>query len=192
MLQIRPLDPQTDLSLFKEAVSWRSHKKHVGAEEASFESIIANDPQQIVIGVFNGQFCAVFLLYEDTPKHFSCHMTSKRGTSRDTLIQAGILIRDTFLHNGAEELCAWITERNLALKGYLEALGFAEVERKEFPSLPKVTEIGCKDVSECPTIPADTSEPPMRMFTKYEIRGESLSDSRTSDRRQERQARLVV
>jgi hypothetical protein len=72
----------------------------------------------------------MFLLYEDEPSRFSAHFTSKRGTSRETLIEAGLKIRDAFMENGAIELSAWITRRNLALRGYLESLGFVQCERR--------------------------------------------------------------
>lgn len=135
-LELQLLDPTADLDLFQEAYKWRAAKKHVQPDRASFEAFIADDPHQIVVGVFNGQFCAAFLLYEWKEQHFEAHFTSKRGTSREILIEGGKLIRDAFFENGAQELCAWVTKRNIALKGYLEALGFSPGEEKEFQQKP--------------------------------------------------------
>lgn len=99
----------------------------------------------------------MFLLYEDEPSKFSAHFTSKRGTSRETLVEAGLKIRDAFMENGAIELSAWITQRNLALRGYVESLGFTPTEEREF---------ACISVGQ-----SDTLQPVMKEFVKYGYRG---------------------
>ena len=133
MLELRLLDPTTDLDLFREAYNWRPRaKKHAQPDRGTFESFVSDDPRQIVVGVSNGQLLAVFLLCEWKEKHFEAHFTSRRGTPREILIEGGQMIRDAFFENGAQELCAWVTKRNTALKGYLEALGFSPGEEKEF------------------------------------------------------------
>ena len=156
MIELKLLDPQTDLELFKEAWRWRAHKRHVGAREAVFEDVIDPDPRQTVIGVFNGQFCAMYLLYEDSPGVFNAHFSSKRGTSKELLIEAGLQIREAFMQNGAIELCAWVTVRNKALKSYLEALGFVPTERKSLAE---------NKPEECCSLPA------MKEFVKYAYSG---------------------
>lgn len=125
-LELKLLDPLTDLELFREAFQWRSEpKKHVGANRMAFETFIADDPRQIVVGVFNGEFIAAFLLYEiEEGGVYDCHFTSKRGTPKELLIEGGKMVRDAFFENGAKELSAKIIKRNTALKAYLEALGF--------------------------------------------------------------------
>lgn len=153
-LELKILDPATDLELFREVYDWRKPKKHVQPDKIPFESFIAEDPLQIVIGVFNGQFIAAFLLNEFEPGRFECHFSSKRGTPRETLVKGGEIIRDAFFQNGAKELCAWVTVRNVALKGYLEALGFTPGEIKAFP----------KRISE-----NSDSLPEMKEFVKYAI-----------------------
>lgn len=130
-IELKLLDPAIDLPLFEEAYNWRKTKKHVQPDRAPFETFVAGDPRQIVVGVFNGQFLAAFLLYEWKEGYFEAHFTSRRGTPRESLIEGGKMIRDAFLHNGAQELCAWVTRRNTALKRYLEALGFSPAEEKE-------------------------------------------------------------
>lgn len=132
MIELRILDPVTDIKFFREAYNWRTRpKKHIQPDRASFQTFTSTDPRQIVIGVFNGQFCAAFLLYEYEPGRFEAHFTSRRGTAKETLVEGGVMIRDAFLKNGAVELCAWITERNKGLRTYLEALGFQEDSQKE-------------------------------------------------------------
>lgn len=93
----------------------------------AFETFAADDDRQIVIGVFNGEFIAAFLLYEIEPQVYDCHFTSKRGTNRKVLLEGGCMVRDAFFGNGAKELTARIVERNAPLRHYLEALGFTRV-----------------------------------------------------------------
>jgi hypothetical protein len=148
-LELRILDPVTDVELFREAFHWRSRKRHVGANESTLEDLLSDDPRQITIGVFNGEYCAMFLLYEDEPSKFSAHFTSKRGTSRETLVEAGVKIRDAFMENGATELSAWVTKRNSALKRYLTALGFEPMCHKTF---------SCQPASQSDTLPTAMKE----------------------------------
>lgn len=137
MLELRLLDPIEDIELFREAYNWRPHpKRHAQTNRAPFESFISDDPRQMVIGLFNDQFIAAFVLYEFDPQRYECHFTSRRGSSKETLIEGGKQIRDACLQNGAKELCAWVTKRNLALKAYLESLGFSPAEEKEFDGKP--------------------------------------------------------
>lgn len=139
MLELRVLDPVEDIELFKEAYSWRTRpKKHVQPNRAPFKSFVSDDPRQMVIGLFNGQFIAAFVFYEFDPQQYECHFTSRRGSSKENLIEGGKQIRDACLQNGAKELCAWITKRNLALKSYLEALDFSPIEEREFEGKPFV------------------------------------------------------
>lgn len=156
MIELRILDPQRDLDLFRESYGWRPKpKRHIQPDRGSFKDFIDTDPRQIVVGVFNGSFIAAFLLYEWQPAHYEAHFTSKRGTPRESLIEGGKMIRDAFLQNGAQELCAWVTERNIALKGYLEALGFELIESKRF---------ACQNDTEGRKLPFE-----QRLFVKYAI-----------------------
>jgi len=160
-IELRILDPAKDTELFREAHKWRRRKRHVGANESTLEDLLSDDPHQITIGVFNGEYFAMFLLYEDSPGEFSAHFTSKRGTSRETLVEAGLKIRDAFMENGAVELNAWVTKRNLALKRYLESLGFAEGERRVL-----AIQSAGQDAAHSGTLPAV-----MKEFVKYGYRG---------------------
>lgn len=154
-IELKLLDPSSDLELFHEAYNWRPKpKKHAQPDRIPFDKFIADDPLQTVIGVFDGQFIAAFLLNEYEQGRFEAHFSSKRGTPKETLIKGGEMIRDAFFENGAKELCAWITVRNTALKSYLEALGFEAGETKAFPKL---------------NLETSDSLFPMKEFVKYAI-----------------------
>lgn len=132
-VKLRILDPQTDYDLFHEAYHWRTVKRRSQPDRAPFETFIANDPRQTVIGLFNDDLLAVFLFYEYEPLRFEGHFTSRRSVSREILVEGGKLVVNTFLQSGAKDICAWITIRNTALRRYVEELGFQPKETKEFP-----------------------------------------------------------
>lgn len=133
MLELRLLDPQTDIDLYREAYDWRRSKTHVQPDRMPFETFAANDPNQIAIGLFNGQFLALYFLHETEPKKFQCHFTSRRNVSKEVLLTGAKEVVRNFLENGATELEAWVTVRNKPLKSFLVALGFQASETKMFP-----------------------------------------------------------
>jgi hypothetical protein len=159
-LLLKVLDPVEDIFFFQDAYSWRKDKKHAQPDRTSFKDFVSRDERQIVIGAFNGDFLAVFLLYEwQKGGYYEAHFTSKRGIPRPILIDAGKMVRDAFFQNGAQELCAWIVKRNSALRGYLEDLGFVAVEEKEFPCQSDLNRV-------------ISSRLPRRSFVKYGCVGE--------------------
>lgn len=153
---LRLLNPESDLELFRESYGWRTAPKaHVQPDRMSFETFAANDPTQIAIGLFNGQFLAVYFLHETEPSKFQAHFTSKRGVPREVLLDGAKEVISQFLDNGATELEAWVTERNKPLRSFLEDLGFTAEGTK---LLPKNKSKNFDTVSE------------MRKFIKYAIR----------------------
>lgn len=161
MLELRLLDPAQDIALFREAYNWRLRpKKHIQPDRMPFEVFSAPNPSHIAVGVFNGEFLAVFFFHEFQPGCFESHFTSKRGVSRDTLLTAARQTMNCFLDNGARELTAWIVERNAPLRTFVEALGFTEQERGVKFSTCAQNDTPLNSVS---------SE---RNFVKYAIKGE--------------------
>ncbi len=129
-LELKLLDPLTDVDLFREAYQWRLRpKRHIQPDRMPFETFSGTDSTHIVVGAFNGEFLAVFFFHEFEPGCFESHFTSKRGVSRDTLLMAARQTVTYFLENGARELTAWIVERNRPLRTFVEHLGFTEQER---------------------------------------------------------------
>lgn len=159
MYELRLLDPASDLPLFEEAYEWRSRlKKHAQPDRMSFETF--TDPAALAIGLFNGEFCAVYWLWETEPKCFEAHFTSKRGTPRSLLLTgAGEVIENILAHSGTE-IHAWVTTRNGALRHFLKDLQFVAQEESQ---------ITCQPVSGCPTLPTD-AHLEHRSFVKYVLR----------------------
>ena len=131
---LRLLDPVEDLELFEQAYNWRKRpKKHVQPDRMSFETFASPDPNQIVLGLFSKQLDAVYVLIEVEPAKYDVHFTARRGVDRQRLLDAAREIRDAFFENGAEQLSAWITPRNRAMRSFLSDLGFLTQGSKEFP-----------------------------------------------------------
>lgn len=135
---MRALDPTNDAELFREAYSWRpERKKHLQPDRMSFGDFSADDPKQIVMGVFAGKLCAVFLLREFQPGWFETHFTTRRNASKDVALSAAMELAEWFRENGAG-LTANIVERNTPLRKFVEAVGFQEVERFDYQGKPYV------------------------------------------------------
>lgn len=121
---IRALDPAMEPELFREAYSWRpGRKKHLQPDRMSFEEFSADDPKQIVMGLFNGRLCAVFLFREFRRGWFETHFTTRRDAPKDYILTAAHTLAEWFTGNGAG-LTADIIERNTPLRRFVELIGF--------------------------------------------------------------------
>ena len=154
-LQLRLLDPATDLDLFRRAYDWRTPKRHTQPTRMSFESFTDTDPTQTVVGLFNGELQAVYLLHEYQPYHFDVHMTSDRSAPRENVLEGARRVLRCLFDGGAKEVSALIIARNQPLCHFVEAIGMHRVSRMRFSS--------CTDVSK-----GDSIDPRnQRTFLKY-------------------------
>lgn len=136
-LEIRALNPDLDLELCREAYGWRTRrKKHIQPDRLPFEEFSKADPHQVVMGLFNGEFLAAYLINEFSPGRFDLHFTSKKGAARDHLVAGGIWVTDWLIENGATEVSAIIVHRNRPLREFLLDCGFGFTECLTFPNLP--------------------------------------------------------
>lgn len=126
-MNLRALDPNTEIELFCEAYSWRpERKKHLQPDRMSFEEFSSSDPTQIVMGLFDEDLCAVFLFREFQPGWFETHFTTRRGAPKDYVLTAAQTLAEWFVSNGAS-LTANIVERNTPLRRFVEAIGFTRI-----------------------------------------------------------------
>lgn len=120
---LRALSPQTDIDLFRQAYSWRRKpKSKVRLGRMTFEDFAADDPRQIVLGLFNGELQAAYLLRETQPAVYECHFTSKRDAPKDAVLAGARWISDYFTDNGLT-LTAQVLRKNKALCRFSEAIG---------------------------------------------------------------------
>lgn len=165
MLQLRPLDPTTERELFELAYNWRNRpKRHTQPDRMPFEMFAADDPKQVVMGLFNGELQAVYVFCEGERGHFDCHFTSSRNAPREWVIAGAQRMVDWFKEHGVIELTAYIVARNRPLRAFVELLGFTQVK--------DVSESPCQSDTPCSTIPPTATS---RSFVKYVIRGEPPS-----------------
>lgn len=130
-MHLRLLDPVADLPLYHLSYNWRPRRKrHLQPTRMSFGDY--TDPHNIVIGLFDSDLCATFVLHETEAGIFECHFTSDVVVSRATLLHAAHHIVSLFLENGAVCLIAWVIERNRPMRRFVEELGFVLKGRQIF------------------------------------------------------------
>lgn len=136
ILELRGLNPVNDLELFHQAYNWRVSQKlkHLRPGRMSFEEFASDDVT--VMGLFNGDFLAAYVVKEYQPGYFDMHFTSKRKAPRDYLVAGGIQITDWLIEHGAREVSALIVSRNRPLAAFLEDCGYSAVETLTFEDSP--------------------------------------------------------
>lgn len=133
---MRGLDPAKDSELFREAYNWRVSQrlKHLRPGRMSFEEFVGNDVT--VMGLFNGDFLAAYVVKEYQPGCFDMHFTSKRKAPREYLVAGGIQITDWLIEHGAREVSALIVSRNRPLASFLTDCGYSVAETLTFEDSP--------------------------------------------------------
>jgi hypothetical protein len=132
LLKLRLLDPVDDFACYRTAWNWRKPKKHISAQQMSFETFFSADPLHLTIGLFNPKLLAVYFFQEWQPRHFEGHFTSKKGVSREILLRGAREILDLMLTNGADEVSALIRPENKPLRQFVTDLGMKYVGRELF------------------------------------------------------------
>lgn len=121
---LRALDPQTEQPLFQEAYNWRTGKKrHTRTNRMTFEQFAGDFHNQVVIGLFNGHLCAVYMFIEVKPHTFEAHFSSRKDTPTAQVFAGGKTMLNWFQERGAV-VTAQVVVRNRPLRAFIEALGF--------------------------------------------------------------------
>jgi RimJ/RimL family protein N-acetyltransferase len=102
----------------------------------SFEGFSKGDPNQIVMGLFNGQLCAVYVIYQVGPGKFDTHYTSRRKTPKEYVLAGAQACLKWLLDNGAVEVAAYVSEHNKPMAAFVEAIGFEPQGTVEFSGTP--------------------------------------------------------
>lgn len=120
MLTLRALNPQTEGDLFQEAYRWRKSPRR---DRVAFEVFAADDPRQIVMGLFDGEsFLAVYVFYQISPSEFDCHFTSRRDAPKEAVLAAGKWLVEFFVRNNLH-LTTHVAARNGPLRRWVESVG---------------------------------------------------------------------
>lgn len=124
-LELRHLNPERDVELFREAHNWRTKRSlRASGGQMPFKEFIAPNPTQVVMGLFNGEFLAVYMVREYAPQCYDMHFTARRQAPRAYLIAGGIWLTSWLIESGAVEVSALIVARNKALRQFLEDCGY--------------------------------------------------------------------
>jgi hypothetical protein len=136
-IELRTLDPATDFNLFREAHNWRTRRSHrASGGQMPFKEFVAPNPAQAVMGLFNGEFLAAYLVREYALQHYDMHFTAKRQVPREYLVAGGIQLTSWLIKNGAIEVSALIVARNKALRMFLEDCGYKLERSTRFDNSP--------------------------------------------------------
>lgn len=135
-LELRGLHPVNDLELFHEAYNWRVSQKlkHLRPGRMPFKEFASNEVT--VMGLFNGEFLAAYVVKEYQPGCFDMHFTSKRKAPREYLVAGGIYLTNWLLEHGAQEVSALIVSRNRPLSRFLEDCGYSVSQIMTFDDSP--------------------------------------------------------
>ena len=123
-LYLRPLDVVDDANLFRESYNWRPKHRKTQPNPMSLEQFMSNDPSQLTIGLFNGDFLAVYVLQEVEPAKFQVHFTSSRKADPEDVIAGARQVLAFMLENGGKEVWAYIVARNDPVRRFVESVGF--------------------------------------------------------------------
>lgn len=136
-LVLRALNPQTEGDLFRESYNWRNRPRK---NRLSFEDFAADDPNQIVLGLFDGELQAVYFFHQIGPNQFQSHFTSKRTADKAVVLAGARQLVDWFRENNLE-MVAYIAERNRPLQRFVEAAGLQKRKVSNNGSLPSTTQL---------------------------------------------------
>lgn len=100
-----------------------------------FESFAADDPNQIVLGLFSDELLAVYLLVQVQPNIFDCHFTSRKDAPKEAVLAAGRQIVGFCAENGLE-LVALVPKRSKPLQAWVEGVGFELGRETDYSGVP--------------------------------------------------------
>jgi len=136
-LELRHLSPDQDFDLFREAHNWRTMRsKRASGGQMPFEEFVEPNPDRVVMGLFNGEFLAAYMVKEYAPHYYDMHFTAKREAPREYLVAGGVQLTTWLIQNGAVEVSAIIVARNRALKAFLEDCGYTLDKELTFNNSP--------------------------------------------------------
>jgi len=91
----------------------------------TFEEFSADDPSQIVIGLFNGELQAAYMFHQTAPTTYQAHFTSDRQANREMVLAGARLLVGWFIKNGLM-LEAFVHRRNRPLCQFAESVGLTQ------------------------------------------------------------------
>lgn len=106
---LRALNPAADLEHFRTAYSWRTARRlERGTPVISFDEFVAEKPDEVSFGLFNGELLAVFLLQQRAPTIFQVHFAARKQAPRGVVVAGAVAVRNLLFQQGATELYGYL------------------------------------------------------------------------------------
>jgi len=131
-MNLRRLDPDKDRAVYEEVFSWekdyprwlRDAEKSCGM---SLDEFLAKGKleERADIGIFNPEITGmVSVNFNRAPKVFEAHIWARRGTSLETLAEAGLQVRNSLAMDlGMKGFFVWVVKRNNPIKKLCAMIG---------------------------------------------------------------------
>lgn len=131
-LSIRRLDPDADWELYREAYEWRDQKRAASDLPTEFYipfDVLTNpQPNEVLMGMFNGKLQAAFLLQDRGRNVVEAHFTTMPGIKQEDLVAGTLTIKNKLFEYGTREIYGWLREKHARLRHpvrrFAETVGF--------------------------------------------------------------------
>lgn len=132
MNTIRLLNIDKDMPIITEAWNWRFtapkwFRESLDIWKEDFDEMLAAMPNELHYGVFvDDQPTAVIRLIEERGQIFNIHLSAKRKTDFEVLLQAGSSVRDYLFDRGVKSFYGFLPTVNRGVSHLYERLGFTD------------------------------------------------------------------
>lgn len=135
-MELRALDPDRDVDLFREAHNWifeappwlRQAENIVAGINGcdTWEGYLkaAYSPKECNVGLFDGIMLALFTIQSEGDGCFQVHVNAKPHADTLMLMAAAMQIKQWLFDRGANEVFGFVAERNRPLRRFAEQVGF--------------------------------------------------------------------
>lgn len=135
---IRLLDSEKDRDVLVEAWNWRESapkwfRESLEIFKESKEEYLEAAPRELHFGVFaENEATAVIRLVEEKPWVFCIHLSARRKTDFNLVLEAGLALRDYLFSQGVQSFYGWLPTVNRGVSKLYESLGFSDTGIRVF------------------------------------------------------------
>lgn len=129
-MEIRRLDPEKDIDLYKQSFDWdkdypRWYQDAEKVARVDFDEWMERSNERADVGVFDPDFTALISVICRAPQIFEVHFWAKRKTNLERLGLAALNVRRSLERLvGMRGAFAWIVKRNAPVKRLCGMIGF--------------------------------------------------------------------
>lgn len=129
---IRLLDHEKDMPVLEEAWNWRNSapqwfRDSLDIFKESWEEFLVAVPDELHYGIFvDEKPTAVVRLIEAYPAVYNIHLSAKRKTDFNIILDYGLRLRNFLFENEVKGMYGWIVKENRGVCHLYEQLGFTD------------------------------------------------------------------